>query len=75
MARSTCVYTVHHSLPLTGTTALLGAFTVKHEMVTAVSRWIRENGGDVSRIRIFRNADGRLHLPDDITAQFAWNTQ
>lgn len=73
MARSTYVYTAHHELSLGGF-VLLGAFTVKHELVTQVQRWIKE-GGDIRKLKIMRNADGRLHLPDDITAQFVWGAQ
>lgn len=71
MARSTYVYTVHHDL--TTGSVLVGAFTVKHEMVTAVQRWIDACGGQPDMLRILRNADGAIHLPDDITKQFVWS--
>lgn len=69
MARSTYVYTVFQE----GYTLneLLGTFTVKHEMVTAISRW-RVSNKVLGRVAIYRSYDGRLKEPEDITDEFEW---
>jgi hypothetical protein len=72
MARSTYVYTVHHSLPF-GNSVMMGTFTVKHEMVSAVEQWLRQDKtNDPAKLIIKRSPDGRLVLPEDITQQFVW---
>ncbi len=74
MARSTYVYTVHHSLPF-GNSILMGAFTVKHEMVYEVQLWAaKDKTNDPSNLIIKRSHDGRLVLAEDITKQFVWGS-
>lgn len=69
MARSTYVYTVVHDYG--HSFLLLGSFTVKHEMVSAVRRWL-DHGHPLPKLRILRAHDGGGWPMDDITAQFTW---
>ena len=70
MARSTYVYVV--SWQEYGTHYLLGAFTVKHEMLSAVQAWV-DRGGNLTGLQIERALDGdhgMINEPVDVTNQF-----
>lgn len=68
MARSTYIYTVHYL----GT--LMGAYTVKHEMITEVGRRLRELNEmpPGAPVIVTRHRDGYATGQQDVTDQFAW---
>lgn len=63
MARSTYVYTVHIGL------GLVGGYTVKHEMLTAIGRWIAKDGNP-DLLKVHRMRDGLFEFGGsvDVTA-------
>ena len=75
MSRSTYIYVVDCYVPAFGggEYQLLGAFTVKHEMVDAVQRKIDDSMIPVpDYIRIRRCRDGLFTELVDITNEFSW---
>lgn len=78
MARSAYVYVVEQWVPAFGggDYQLLGAFTVKHEMVTAVGQEVRDLPIEPDHLRIWRVVDGRVPRHGErvnITDQFTWS--
>ena len=66
MARSTYVYVVDVRQVVVGT------FTVKHEMLSAVRRALDAGSLRLEGLRIYRYPDGKLATPENITDQFVW---
>lgn len=67
MARSTYVYVVLSSHEP------IAAFTVKHELVTAVQRAIDRCELSVLGLRVHRFYDGDIGGPVNVTDQFTWS--
>jgi hypothetical protein len=58
MARSSYIYVVY-TLGRVGGSSIVGTFTVKHEMITRIRRWV-DSGASIVELRVLRFPDGAL---------------